>query len=254
MAASRSRLLSLLSEACELEHGLACSYLYSAFSLKQDVSEGGLDWRQLQQVRLWAAEIYVVAAEEMLHLAQAWNILAAVGGSPYYLRPNFPQRRTYYGFHQPLALEPFGFRALDRFIAYETPADRLPPRSPDAPKGSDDDPASFRSVGELYALISEQISDMPEGKLFFPGSQGEMGPEVAHFPQIIPVRCADDARAAIRLITEQGEGVPDDREDSHYGVFRRTRAALERSLSREPKFQPARAVLDNPVPRFRADW
>ena len=36
---SRSELLKLLSEACELEHGLACSYLYAAFSLKQDLGE-----------------------------------------------------------------------------------------------------------------------------------------------------------------------------------------------------------------------
>lgn len=86
---SRSRLLSLLTEACELEHGLACSYLYAAFSLKQDLAEGGLTWRQLQAVRLWASEIYMIAAEEMLHLAQVWNILAAVGGSPHYGRPNF---------------------------------------------------------------------------------------------------------------------------------------------------------------------
>ncbi len=42
---TRSKLLSLLSEACELEHGLACSYLFSAFSLKQELSEG-LTWEQ----------------------------------------------------------------------------------------------------------------------------------------------------------------------------------------------------------------
>jgi hypothetical protein len=79
----RSQLLSLLTEACELEHGLACSYLYAAFTLKQDLSEGGLDWRQLQRVRLWAAQLYFIAAQEMLHLAQVWNLQAAIGGAPY---------------------------------------------------------------------------------------------------------------------------------------------------------------------------
>jgi hypothetical protein len=98
---TRSELLSLLSEACELEHGLACSYLFTAFTLKQDTSEGGITWEQLQKVRLWAAQIYFVASQEMLHLALVWNILAAIGGTPYYLRPNFPQELKYYSFGHP---------------------------------------------------------------------------------------------------------------------------------------------------------
>ncbi|APT34969.1 hypothetical protein MCBMB27_05678 (plasmid) [Methylobacterium phyllosphaerae] len=252
--ASRSRLLSLLTEACELEHGLACSYLYAAFSLKQDLSEGGLDWRQLQAVRLWASEIYMVAAEEMLHLAQVWNILAAVGGSPHYGRPNFPQRRTYYGFDQPLALEGFGSRALDRFISYETPLDLLAERTAAPARTNDDEPARFRSVGELYGLIAEQIRVLPEESLFFSGSQGEMTPEIAHFPDLLPVRDARSALAAIALITEQGEGTACDRGDSHYATFLRTRAAFEAQRAADPAFRPTRPVLDNPVPRIRGDW
>ncbi|MRI55309.1 hypothetical protein D8770_15250 [Methylobacterium sp. DB1607] len=251
---NRSRLLSLLTEACELEHGLACSYLYAAFSLKQDLGEGGLTWRQLQAVRLWASEIYMVAAEEMLHLAQVWNILAAVGGSPHYGRPNFPQRRTYYGFDQPLALEGFDSRALDRFIAYEMPIDLLPDRTAAQAQTDDDAPARFRSVGELYGLIADQIRALPEESLFFAGSQGEMTPEVAHFPDLLPVRDARSALAAIALITEQGEGTPCDRGDSHYATFLRTRAAFEHERAADPDFRPARLVLDNPVPRIRGDW
>jgi len=38
--ATRTDLLKLLCEAAELEHGIACSYLYSAFSLKRDIAEG----------------------------------------------------------------------------------------------------------------------------------------------------------------------------------------------------------------------
>ena len=251
MPASRARLLSLLTEACELEHGLACSYLFSAFSIKQDLSEGGLDWKQLQTARLWASELYMVAAEEMLHLAQAWNILSAAGGAPYYMRPNFPQSRTYYGFDLPLALEPFGVSALRRFILYETPADQitLPPDDT-----LDDAPGRYRSVGELYDRISKQIKSLPEGTLFFPGAQGEMGPEFAHFPGIIPVRDTASALAAIEMITEQGEGTSCDRGDSHYAVFRRTLKALLAEQQQDPTFEPARPVLENPVPRIRGDW
>ena len=246
MAASRSRLISLLSEACELEHGLACSYLFAAFSLKTEISEG-LDWRQQQKTRLWAAEIYMVAAEEMLHLAQAWNILAAVGGSPYYLRPNFPQRRSYYGFGQPLALERFGDRSLRRFIDYEMPVDLLPVRGGAAP-------AEFRSVGELYGLIRSEIDQLPERVLFFAGSQGEMGPSEVHFPSIVAVRDISSAHAAIELITEQGEGVPKHRENSHYCTFLRIKRELDEEMERAEAFCPARPVLDNPVARRREDW
>jgi hypothetical protein len=37
---SREELIYLLSEAAEVEHGVACSYLFAAFSMKNDVSEG----------------------------------------------------------------------------------------------------------------------------------------------------------------------------------------------------------------------
>jgi len=248
---SRSRLLSLLTEACELEHGLACSYLFSAFSIKQDVNEGGLTWKQLQSARLWASEIYMVAAGEMLHLAQAWNLLAAVGGEPYYLRPNFPQKRTYYGFDLPLALEPFGASALRRFIAYETPADQLEPFP--TSQSNDDAPARYKSVGELYGLIRDQIIALPENELFFPGV-GQMGPEITHFPDLIPISGRQSAIAAIDLITEQGEGTDIDRGDSHFAVFQRTLNAYLDERTIDPQFEPARPVLKNPVPRIRGDW
>jgi hypothetical protein len=41
---TRTDLLKLLCEAAELEHGIACSYLYSAFSLKRDIAEGTMTW------------------------------------------------------------------------------------------------------------------------------------------------------------------------------------------------------------------
>lgn len=250
MNASRSRLLSLLTEACELEHGLACSYLYAAFSLKQEAAEG-LKWEQLQAVRLWASELYAVAAEEMLHLAQVWNILAAVGGTPYYLRPNFPQRRTYYGFGLPLKLERFGEQALERFILYETPADLIGKSQVDS---DDDTPGVYRSVGELYALIRAQILAIPEQDLFFATGAGSMDTTATHFPDIVPVRDRGSALAAIALITEQGEGTDRDRGDSHFAVFQRTLSALKHERAKDPQFEPARSAIDNPAPRLRGDW
>ena len=80
---TREELTSLLTEACELEHGLACSYLFAAFSLKQRPIEGGVTTDQAHQVKFWASQIFFVASQEMLHLAQAWNLLSAIGGAHY---------------------------------------------------------------------------------------------------------------------------------------------------------------------------
>lgn len=109
-------------------------------------------------------------------------------------------------------------------------------------------------MGELYGLIAEQIQGLPEESLFFVGSQGEMTPDIAHFPDLLPVRDARSALAAIALITEQGEGTACDRGDSHYATFLRTRAAFEEHRAADPAFRPTRPVLDNPVPRIRGDW
>jgi len=102
---------------------------------------------QVLLVRQWAAQVYFVASQEMLHLAQAWNLLTALGGTPYYLQPNFPQDTKYYPLHMRLALEPYGEAALDRFIGYEKPTELLREHAFVAemvkPRAADD-PATFR--------------------------------------------------------------------------------------------------------------
>ena len=86
---SREELVYLLGEACELEHGLMCEYLYAQFSLKRGVEEG-LTPGQLVRVQAWEAALIDVIKQEMLHLALATNILTAVGAAPHFERPNFP--------------------------------------------------------------------------------------------------------------------------------------------------------------------
>src|SRR5262245_37257027 len=99
----RSRLLTLLSEACEIEHGLTCSYLYALFSLDRE----SLPPEKLKLTRHWAAQIGAVATQEMLHLAQAWNLLQAVGGTPYHLHPPFPVEKGGMPIRVMLSLEGF---------------------------------------------------------------------------------------------------------------------------------------------------
>jgi hypothetical protein len=244
---SRSTLLGLLTQACELEHGLACSYLYAAFSLKQDLAEGGMTWQDLQRARLWAAQIYFVAAEEMLHLAQVWNLLAAIGGTPYYLRPNFPLPTDYYPLNISIVLERFSLATLDRFIQFEKPADvtLMPEASIIGAAGP-----GFDTIGELYGMVAHLVTRIPEEQLFIGGGT-QVGTDLVDFPNIVKVSNRESALAAVSLITEQGEGIKADRGDSHFGMFRGVRTTYLEELARanreDREFQPVRACISNPV-------
>lgn len=86
---NREDLIFLLSEAAELEHGLLCSYLVAACSLKADPSDG-LAEEERQAVRGWKRLITGIAVEEMLHFTLVNNLLTVIGASPRTRRPNFP--------------------------------------------------------------------------------------------------------------------------------------------------------------------
>src|SRR5437764_2361124 len=116
----REELIYMLCEASELEHMIMCEYLFAAFSLKHDVSEG-LTAAQVEAVRRWERIISGVATQEMLHLALASNLLTAIGASPHLSRPNLPQRARYYPPGVQLALLPFSEQALQHFIYLERP-------------------------------------------------------------------------------------------------------------------------------------
>ena len=183
---SRSDLLKLLCEAAELEHGIACSYLYAGFSLKREISEGGMSWQEQQTVRRWASQIYFIASQEMLHLALVWNLTTAIGGTPYYLRPNFPQASKYYPLNAALALEPFGPSSLRRFIQYERPQILKPERDLKSlltEPGEDAAEIEFTSIGELYALIESGFRGASEKELFIGSADQQMTPALIHFPE-----------------------------------------------------------------------
>jgi Ferritin-like len=88
---SREQLVYLLTQACELEQGVLCEYLFALYSLKRDPQDG-LGSQQLAQVVRWGRTLSEVAVQEMLHLTLATNLLTAVGAVPHLHRPNFPIR------------------------------------------------------------------------------------------------------------------------------------------------------------------
>ena len=79
MINTREELAIALSEAAELEHGLMLQYLFAAFSLKRDLSEG-MTAIQQSQIADWKATLLQVAHQEMYHLACVCNLLSAIGG------------------------------------------------------------------------------------------------------------------------------------------------------------------------------
>src|SRR5438034_3672795 len=118
---TREELIYLLSRAAELEHGLACIYLFAAYSLKNDVSEGGMTVEQAEMVCGWRRHLTLVAVEEMGHLAQVSTLLTAIGGAPHFRRPNFPLPPSAFPFGIRLSLEPFSQETIERFVCYEMP-------------------------------------------------------------------------------------------------------------------------------------
>src|SRR5437870_1640054 len=97
--ADRSQLIYALTEAATLEHVLMCQYLFAGASLKTHVSELGVSARryhQIELIRYWKRKLFEIGREEMQHLSMAMNLLVAVGGSPTFERPNFPNSNLYY--------------------------------------------------------------------------------------------------------------------------------------------------------------
>lgn len=241
---SRFELLSLLSEACELEHALSCSYLYAAFSLKEGKSSD-LEWDEQQDVSLWAAQLYFVASQEMLHLAQVWNLLTAVGGSPYYLHSPFPHQKGYYPIPVPLTLARFDVECLDRFLQWELPATINGSR--DFTPISGTGPSRFDTVGDMYGRIAELVIAFEHDELFIGNPSAQVGADVVDFKEIVKVVDHESALQAIGVIRHQGEGSPEDRENCHFGVFHDIRTALKVRTDANPSFEPSYPVLTNPT-------
>src|SRR5437899_12354129 len=119
-APSREQLVHALYEAAELEHCLMCTYLYAAFTLKSEESDG-LTAAQAEAVARWRRVILDVAIEEMGHLVAVWNITAALGGAPRFGRANFPLDPGALPAGVVVKLAPFNPSTLQHFIHLERP-------------------------------------------------------------------------------------------------------------------------------------
>jgi hypothetical protein len=260
LAPGRRRLATLLGEAAELEHALVCQYLYAFLSLKRSVAEG-VTWEQLELMRRWGASLTLIARQEMEHLGLVCNLLTAIGEAPRLARPDFPLGPRVYELGIPLALEPFGLQALQRFVRLEMPA-----------QPSDADVARLRTIGadvpqrNSIALLYEEISNLlttldgPDMFIGPPGAQLETptiipvpirGVHVPNAPvydvYLTAVTDLASAQAVVAQIVLEGEGGPGGSPTSHFARLCDIHAQLLEQLRAAPDFAPARPVVADPL-------
>jgi CDGSH-type Zn-finger protein len=271
---SREELIYLLSRAAELEHGLACVYLFAAYSLKSDASEGGVPDEYVAKVREWKGKLAKVAIEEMLHLAQVANLLTAIGGAPHLRRTNFPVPANAFPLGLQMTLEPFSRELIERLLCFEMPEPGiLPPERQsefdrirnricgplhpcDVPRvrGTEPFEVDFHTVGELYRKIESGFAKIPQRRLFIGPPEAQAKAEYLDLVgQLLPVVDRDSACRAIEMIIKQGESPTDDHPDAHFNVFDSIRVEFERfaaeAAQRGVLFDPVRPVVANPMTR-----
>src|SRR6266498_3128659 len=253
----REELVWLLTQACELEHGLMCEYLFAQFTLKRTQQEG-LSVEQLAKVAAWEAVVVDVTKQEMLHLALATNLLTAIGAAPHLHRPNFPILSRWYPPGMQVALVPFGERALRHFIYLERPegmdlddAEGFAAVGQAQPLTDGEElmavAEDYQTVGHLYRGIEQGLERLVErhgeGAVFIGPPEAQATTEVFEWPELTAVTDLASATVAIDTIVEQGEGARGDWREAHFG---RILGILDQFLAArgaDPAFEPARPVL-----------
>jgi len=255
----REELIFILSEAAALEHMIMCEYLFAAFSLKRDVSEG-VTAAQLGAITRWERIVSFVATQEMLHLALVSNLLTALGSHPYLSHPNFPQRSKYYPPGVQLALLPFGEHALQHFLYLERPEGMDLEDAPEfavlaIPKPSltlDDDQIvpqtqDFATIGHLYRGIEQGLRHLVEkyGErgVFIGPPRAQATQEYFGWPELIAVTDLASACQAIETIIEEGEGARGDWRAAHFGRFLQIMQEYRDLQQQDPGFEPARPAV-----------
>lgn len=200
--------------AMQLEHATIPPYLTALYSMYPSTNADAY------------RVIRVVAVEEMLHLTLAANLLNAVGGTPDLSADGFV---PVYPAHLPDGEEDFevGTRAFSRdtienFLKIERPAlaeddqrfvarDRSERALLPGVDAHEDD-LHFYSIGEFYAEITEGIGRLHGAMgddLFCGDPAHQVGPAYYYSGggAIVEVTDGASAATAMRLISEQGEGL-----------------------------------------------
>jgi Ferritin-like len=210
---NRDDLIGYLNAAMALEHATIPPYLTAYYSLRSTTNSDA------------AHIIRVTAAEEMLHLTLAANVLNAIGGKPDLTRPGFvPSYPAYLPDGEndfTVDLRPFSPEAVETFCKIERPGkapsadERLVKTSAGSTPLLVSSPTAeemrFYSIGEFYEEIIEGLEKVAAGDptLFRGDPARQVGPEYFYSGggTAIVVSDLDSAQQALRFIADQGEGL-----------------------------------------------
>lgn len=254
---NREDLIFVLCEASTLEHMIMCEYLFAAFSIKRNESEG-LTQEQLDRVKSWERVITSVAIQEMTHLALVNNMLVSIGSSPYFLHSNFPQPSRYFSPNFRLALIPFGEQALRHFLYLERPEGMSIQGVPGFEVLGDLNPSELReritpqaqyftTVGNLYRGIEKGFKDLVskygEEGLFIGAGSTQATEDLFGLEGLFPVKDLASAVSAVEAIVEMGEGARGKWENAHFGKFLRIYKEFMEMKKNDLNFHPTKPVV-----------
>jgi rubrerythrin len=184
-----------LQYAIELEHATIPPYLTALYSILEGTNDA---------IR---GILRSVVMQEMLHMAMAGNILAAIGGRPDLTKPEFlpiyPTKLPFDIGHMDVSLAPFSIDLVhDVFLKIEEPEDPI-----DFTVGADAVIAAltqkeFQTIGEFYADIRARLELISKSQEIF----NTRAYQVERLAGAFPVRNLADAIRAVAMIVQQGEG------------------------------------------------
>jgi hypothetical protein len=251
-----------LHAAMQLEHATIPPYLMALYTIHPGTNSDAYH------------VIRVVVVEEMLHLTLAANLLNAVGGTPDLTRAGFVPR---YPAYLPdgeddfkVDVQRFSRAAVETFLKIERPgkAPHEDARVRRKPRGAHtrlaaathaDTEMHFYSIGEFYEEIRRGIEFLhgeavKAGNTLFVGDpRRQAGPEYYYSGggALTAVTDLETATEAIRLISEQGEGLggrifDTERELAHYYRFQQLLLG---------RYYQAGDKHDHPTgPPLKVDW
>ncbi|HHQ6618152.1 TPA: ferritin-like domain-containing protein [Serratia fonticola] len=217
LAQDLTELRNLLQNAMQLEHATIPPYLTMLYTLDDDV-----DWRIIETLRS-------VVVEEMLHFTLTANLLNAIGGtpavdSPEFL-PSYPARLPYDIDDIEVNLYGFSKNGIFQGMVIEHPKDVRP-------RAIANEVPSDMTIGEFYLYIESRlraaVENHGERAIFCGDPQRQIPPDVFYYGgggNVLKVSDLKSAVAAMKLITDQGEGtendiwVVDEDELAHYFRF-----------------------------------
>jgi Ferritin-like len=197
--------------ALEIEHLTIPPYLTAMYTIRAGTNEAAYYM------------IRSVVLEEMLHMTLIANLLNAVGGRPRVADPDFvrryPARLPYSALDVEIPLRHFSPTAMRTFLLIEHPQRfNDDPLQPDVERG-------WTSIGQFYDFIRRgllALVDKLGHDTVFRGSRDrQVGPEDFYNSggEAFPITDLASAQLALRVITEQGEGLTDSIFDSDDQVF-----------------------------------